>query len=295
VSKELGEFLRTRRARIAPESVGIPRGERRRVPGLRRDELARLAGVSVEYYTRLEQGRSPNVSDSVLEAIAAALSLNDTELNHLRTLVRPTRRARPSPRGASKPKLRPAVLAMLDQLDKLPAFVLGPTMDVLAHNKLADALYDLTGADSRNMARHTFLDPKAKDFYVKWPEVARDTVAVLRLLATRHPDNTCLAGLVGELAVRSQEFRELWAHHDVKEKSFGVKELNHPLVGRLTMGYESLPLPGEQDMLLVMYVPEPGSAAADKLALLASWSLPETEQGLADSGVGFGPADRPEE
>ncbi|TCO65670.1 helix-turn-helix transcriptional regulator [Actinocrispum wychmicini] len=286
MSNELGEFLRARRARIAPESVGLPRGARRRVPGLRRDELARLAGVSVEYYTRLEQGRSPNVSDSVLDAIGSVLSLNETELEHLRTLVRPTRRARPSPRGASKAtKVRPTVQAMLDQLDRLPAVVLGPALDVLAWNRLADAMYDFTGKDDTNMARHVFRDPDAAVYYPEWDRVARETVANLRLMAARHPDNPRLESVIGELAMHSQQFRELWAHHDVMEKSFGHKAVGHPLVGRMDLGYETFPLTGEQDMILVIYMPEPGSASAEKLALLASWSVPELEGQLAERGV----------
>lgn len=297
MSNELGEFLRTRRARIAPESVGLPRGARRRVPGLRRDELARLAGVSVEYYTRLEQGRSPNVSDAVLEAIGSALSLNETELNHLRTLVRPTRRARPSPRGVTKgPKIRPTVQAMLDQMDRLPAFVMGPALDVLAWNRLADLLYGLSGRDDTNMARQVFRDPRAHEYYPEWADVAKDTVANLRLMAARHPDHAGLASVIGELAMHSQEFRELWAHHDVMEKSFGHKAVGHPLVGRLDLGYETFPLTGERDTILVVYAPEPNSAAAEKLSLLASWSeVPELEGQLAERGVAGQAADGAED
>jgi hypothetical protein len=145
------------------------------------------------------------------------------------------------------------------------------------------------------MARHAFLDPTAQDLYPAWDVVAKETVANLRLMASRYPDNTELAALVGELAMRSQVFRELWATHEVKEKSFGVKALNHPVVGRMDLGYETFPLTGERDLLLVIYAPEPGSAAAEKLALLASWSLPELEQHPADAGVATGSADRREE
>jgi transcriptional regulator with XRE-family HTH domain len=278
MSNELGEFLRTRRARITPEQVGLPKGDRRRVPGLRRDELARLAGVSVEYYTRLEQGRGPNVSDSVLDAIARALSLDETEIQHLRTLVRPTRRARPSPRGA---KIRDSVRTLLDLMDRVPAFVTGPRMDVVAWNRLGDAVGGFATMTERNLLKQVFLDPRAREVYPAWDSVAGNNVAVLRWLAGRNPADPGLTALVGELSMRSQEFRELWARHDVKEKCFGRKLLNHPLVGELELDYESLPLGGEQDMMLVMYVPQPGSAAAEKLALLASWSLPEPEDALA--------------
>src|SRR5262249_23794672 len=161
--------------------------------------------------------------------------LTEVELEHLRTLVRPTRRARPSPRGASRtPKVRPSIQAMVDQMDKLPAFVLDATMEVVAYNRLAGALYDLSD-DRRDMARHTFLAPRARDFYPEWDVIARETVANLRLMASRYPDNARLASLVGELAVRCQVFRELWAHHDVREKSFGAKKLNHPAVGRIDL------------------------------------------------------------
>nr|WP_198151960.1 helix-turn-helix transcriptional regulator [Kibdelosporangium sp. MJ126-NF4] len=282
VSNELGEFLRTRRARITPEEVGIPRVGRRRVPGLRRDELARLAGVSVEYYTRLEQGRSPNVSESVLEAIGNALSLNETERDHLRILVRPTRRARPSPRGA---QVRPSVQMMLDQMDRLPAFVFGPTLDVLAWNRLGDALGGYSATERPNVCRSMFLDPAARDFYPQWACVAEDTVAVLRWMATRNPGAPGLTTLVGELSLHSQDFRELWAKHDVKEKTSGSKLMNHPIVGELDVVYESFPLPGQStDMVLITYVAEPGSPSAEKLSLLASWSQPEHEGVAADRG-----------
>ncbi|MET0235418.1 MAG: helix-turn-helix transcriptional regulator [Kibdelosporangium sp.] len=284
MSNELGEFLRSRRARIAPEVVGLPRGERRRVPGLRRDELARLAGVSVEYYTRLEQGRSPNVSDSVLDAIANALSLNETERQHLRTLVRPTRRARPSPRGA---KIRDTVQMMLDQMDRVPAFVLGLRLDVLAYNRLGDALFQFSATDDANVARTLFLDPKAREMYREWVCAAQDTVAVLRWTATRNGDDPKLAALVGELSIHSEDFRRLWAQHDVKEKTFGRKLLTHPLVGDLDLAFESFPIPGDEpDTMLIAYVPVPGSSSADKLAVLASWSAPEHESGVTPgSGV----------
>ncbi|ALG13607.1 XRE family transcriptional regulator [Kibdelosporangium phytohabitans] len=293
VSNELGEFLRTRRARITPEEVGLPRAGRRRVPGLRRDELARLAGVSVEYYTRLEQGRSPNVSEPVLDAIANALSLNETEREHLRILVRPARRARPSPRGA---RVRPAVRMMLDQMDRMPAFVFGPTLDVLAWNRLGDAISGYSATDRPNLCRTVFLDPGARDFYPQWACVAEDTVAVLRWMATRDPGAPGLATLIGELSLHSQEFRDLWAKHDVKEKTAGAKRMNHPIAGELDLFYESFPLPGQAtDMVLVTYVAEPGSPTAEKLSLLASWSQPEHERVAPERGGVTGSADRLED
>ncbi|WP_076987274.1 helix-turn-helix transcriptional regulator [Actinosynnema sp. ALI-1.44] len=298
MSNELGEFLRTRRARITPEDVGLPRIGRRRVAGLRRDELARLAGVSVEYYTRLEQGRSPNVSEHVLDAIGNALSLNETEQEHLRILVRPTRRARPSPRGA---KVRPTVQLMLDQMDRLPAFVFGPTLDVLAWNRLSDAVSGFSADERPNLCRAVFLDPAARDFYPQWACAAEDTVAVLRWMATRNPDAPGLATLIGELSLGSQAFRELWARHDVREKTAGTKRMNHPIVGELDVAYESFPVPGQAvDMVLVTYVPEPGSPTAEKLAVLASWaasegSAPEHEGPVAERGAVPRSADRVED
>ncbi|MBP2322855.1 transcriptional regulator with XRE-family HTH domain [Kibdelosporangium banguiense] len=293
MSNELGEFLRSRRARIAPEEVGLPRGERRRVPGLRRDELARLAGVSVEYYTRLEQGRSPNVSDSVLDSIGNALSLNETEREHLRTLVRPTRRARPSPRGA---QVRGSVQMVLDQMDRLPAFVLGLRLDVLAWNRLGDAVYGFSALERPNMARMLFLDPKAQEMYPEWVYAAEDTVGLLRWTATRNGNDPQLAALIGELSIHSAEFRRLWAQHDVKEKTFGRKLINHPLVGELDLTFESFSLPaGEPDTMLITYVAVPGSPSADKLAMLGSWSVPEHEVVPAPGGHETLAADHSEE
>jgi transcriptional regulator with XRE-family HTH domain len=281
VSNELGEFLRTRRARITPEEVGLPRGGRRRVPGLRRDELANLAGVSVEYYTRLEQGRSPNVSDTILAAISNALSLNETEREHLRILVRPTRRTRLSPRGAN---VRPSVQAMLDQMERLPAFILGPRLDVLAYNRLGEAVGGFSAQAEPNAARQVFLDEKSRDYYPLWDSAAADTVGVLRWSAVRNADDPKLASLIGELSIHSRVFRELWARHEVKEKTFGRKLINHPLVGELDLTYESFPVAAEEHQLLVVYVPAPGSAAEEKLAMLASWSVPEHENRVAVRG-----------
>jgi hypothetical protein len=212
------------------------------------------------------------------------LSLNETEREHLRTLVRPTRRARPSPRGA---KVRASVQLMLDQMDRMPAFVFGLRLDVLAWNRLGDALCQFSETEQPNLARTLFLDPKARVTYPEWVCAAEDTVAVLRWTATRNANDPKLAGLIGELSIHSDEFRKLWAQHDVKEKTFGRKLLNHPLVGELDFAYESFPIPGDEpDTMLVTYVPVPGSPTADKLAMLASWSAPEHESGVTPgSGV----------
>jgi transcriptional regulator with XRE-family HTH domain len=268
---ELGEFLRSRRAKIQPEDVGLRTVGRRRVPGLRRDELAQLAGVSVEYYVRLEQGRGPNVSDAVLDALAGVLRLTETERDHLSSLARP-KKAPARANGSSQ--LRPGLRLLLDAMESTPAFVLGRRMDVLAWNRLADAISGWTvGPGGRpNTARHLFLDPSARDYYPDWERVAEETVAYLRLDAGRHPRDPKLAALVGELSIADETFRRLWAAHEVKEKTFGHKLINHPLVGELELSYETLALPGDPDQLLVTYLAEPGSTTAERLALLASWT-----------------------
>lgn len=268
---ELGDFLRSRRARISPQDVGLNSYGRRRVPGLRREEVAQLAGVSVDYYIRLEQGRGPSVSDAVLDAIARVLRLDETEHAYLRTVARPKDRgtARPSAR-----RVRPGLRLLLDLFDRAPAFVLGRRMDVLAWNALGDALsgFSRMPAAERNMPRQAFLAPGARELYPDWPAVAAETVAHLRLDAGLHPDDKELAALVGELSLKSEDFRRLWADHQVKAKTYGVKRMHHPVVGALTLPYETLAVPGEPDLSLVVYTPEPGSETAERIALLASWA-----------------------
>lgn len=267
---ELSEFLRSRRARVKPEDAGLPALGPRRVPGLRREELAALAGVSVDYYVRLEQGRDVHPSEGVVEAIARALQLDEAERSHLARLVRPrpTRRSAPAPE-----RVRPGVRRLLDALDATPAFVLGRRMDVLAWNRLAAALVcDFAALEpaERNMVRLTFLDEAARELYPDFDAVADETVAYLRLAAGRHTDDPRLAALVGELSVKSPEFRTLWARHDVRQKTHGRKRLLHPLVGELALDYETLALPGDGDQVLVTYIAEPGSASQSALDLLGS-------------------------
>lgn len=268
--RELGEFLRSRRDRLRPEEVGLPDLPRRRVPGLRREELAQLAGVSADYYMRLEQGRAGHPSAGVLEAIAEALGLDDAERAHLYDLAQPTRTHRRGPRSE---RVRPELRFLLDALDRVPALVLGRRMDVLAWNRLAAALlvdFGALPADQRNTARLFFLDDGMRAHYSDWEEGARETVAYLRLLAGRHSDDPGLAELVGELSMKSAEFRRLWARHDVREKSHGKKQMEHPMVGPFTLYYETLALRGEPDQVLVMYVAEPGSESETALRLLDS-------------------------
>jgi transcriptional regulator with XRE-family HTH domain len=252
MGQEIGEFLRTRRARIQPADAGLPDTGRRRVPGLRREELAQLAGVSVDYYVRLEQGRTPSVSDPVLDAIARVLHLDTTEREHLRRLA-----SRPATATGRRQHVRPGTQRLLDLMAGIPAFVLGRRMDILAWNRLADVLHGFAEraekTDQLNVARLTFLEPAARDFYPEWDAVAEETVAYLRLDAGRHPDDPQLAALIGELSLGNETFRRLWSQHPVREKTHGDKVINHPVGGRLEFRYETLALPDDPDQLIVAY------------------------------------------
>lgn len=289
---ELSEFLRTRRAKLRPGDVGLPEfGRHRRVPGLRREELAQLAGVSVAYYTRLEQGNGRNVSAEVLDAIARALRLTDAESAHLTHLAKPARHKRKR-RPARVQRVRKGLLYLLDSMDGIPAYVTGARSDVLAWNAMAAAVFGDWGAlppGERNWARLVFLSPAYRDLFVNWDSKASDMVSYLRLYAGCHPDDPELSALVGELSVKSDEFRRLWATHNVKEKGHGVKLLRHPLVGELTLSYETLKLPDDEEQHLVTYHAEPGSESAQSLRLLASWGA---DAGRTDviGDVGRGPA-----
>jgi transcriptional regulator with XRE-family HTH domain len=288
---ELGDFLRSRRARIQPEEVGLASYGRRRVPGLRREEVAQLAGVSVDYYIRLEQGRGPGgtsrtksggVSDAVLDAVARVLRLDEAEREYLRAVARPRRRAEggkaaaresANREAAAASRVRPGVQLILDGLDHNPAYVLDHRMDVLAWNALGDAVVGLGDKTpgERNMPRRVFLDPTARDLYPDWPAIASQTVAHLRLKAGHHPDDAAMGRLVGELSRASDDFRRLWADHLVKPCDHGVKQIRHPVAGLLTLPYETLTIPAAPDQTIVAYTPEPGSETAERLALLGSW------------------------
>ncbi|MFI6008535.1 helix-turn-helix transcriptional regulator [Streptomyces sp. NPDC051243] len=266
---DLGDFLRSRRARIRPEEVGLPSYGRRRVPGLRREEVAQLAGVSVDYYIRLEQGRGPTVSDAVLDAIARVLGMDETEHAYLRAVARPPKKAE---RRRSAPRVRPGVQRLLDGMERSPAFVLGAAMDTLAWNALADAVHGFSLMDSArpNAVRQLFLEPEGRDLYPDWAACAAQSVANLRLSAGAHPDDPGLRDLVGELSLKSEDFRRLWADHQVKACMYGVKRVRHPIAGLLTLPYESLTLPESPEQTLVVYTPEPGSETAERLRLLSS-------------------------
>ncbi|MFE9019991.1 helix-turn-helix domain-containing protein [Streptomyces sp. NPDC007808] len=280
---ELSEFLRTRRARLKPEDVGLPDfGRHRRVPGLRREELAQLAGVSVAYYTRLEQGNGRNVSAEVLDAIARALRLSDAEHAHLTHLAKPKQHKKKP--AARTEQVRPALRQLLESIDGVPAYVAGRRSDILAWNRMAAAVFgdwSELPVQERNWARLVFLKPEYRDLFVEWEQKASDMVAYLRMDAGCHPDDPRLSALVGELSVKSEEFRRLWATHDVKEKTHGVKHIRHPLVGELTLNFESFRMSDGTEQTLITYHAEPGSASAEALRLLASWGADATKAGTS--------------
>ncbi|MER6565604.1 helix-turn-helix transcriptional regulator [Streptomyces sp. NPDC001093] len=271
---EVGDFLRSRRARIQPEEVGLPSHGRRRVPGLRREEVAQLAGVSVDYYIRLEQGRGTSVSDAVLDAIARVLRLDETEQAYLRTVARPQHRqhGRQGQR-AVPPRIRPGIQVLLDGMERNPAFVLDPRMNVVAWNAIADALsgFGRMTPGERSVPRQVFLSPDGRNLYPEWAAVAAQTVAHLRVLSGRYADDPELCALVAELSLKSEDFRRLWADHEVRECAYGVKQVRHPVAGLLTLPYETLTMPAAPDRTIVVYTPEPGSETAERLALLGSW------------------------
>jgi transcriptional regulator with XRE-family HTH domain len=264
----IGEYLRARRELVHPEEVGIPNlSSRRRVPGLRREEVAMLAGVSSDYYVRLEQGRDQHPSQQVLDALARALQLDDDATAHLHRLAAPpTRRRRHSPR----PERAPAgIVQLIESWGETPAYVQGRYMDVLAVNPLATALapYYVKG---ENLVRVAFLDARLRDMYEDWERIAETTVAGLRALVGPDVDDARLNELVGELSVRSERFRQLWARHDARPKRRGTTRIDHPLVGPLELSYEKLPIPDTDRQTLGVYHAAPGSASAQALALLAT-------------------------
>lgn len=271
---ELGDFLRSRRARLTPDDVGLASYGARRVPGLRREELAMLAGVSVTYYTRLEQGQSVNASASVIDAISRALCLDDDERAHLHDLAKPAgRRER---RSARSVRIRPGITTLLGAMDAVPALALDPATDVLAWNPLGHALvaghvaFDAPGhAGTRpNLTRMLFQDPHTRELYVDWEHEARRAVASLRLVAGRHRDDRGLAELIGELSIASPAFAGLWAKHPVHNCTSGTKRLDHPMIGRLELGFEVLHLPDNPGVRLLTYAAGEGSAGQHSLHLL---------------------------
>jgi transcriptional regulator with XRE-family HTH domain len=284
---EIREFLTSRRARITPDQAGLPwYGDNRRVPGLRREEVALLAGVSVDYYTRLERGNVAGVSETVLEALARALQLDDVERAHLFDLARAAHPSTPRRRHRAQQRIRPSVQQMLDAMSGVPAFVRNGRLDILAANRLGRALYSQhfdSPYQPVNSARFAFLDSRSQGFYLDRETVARDVVAVLRAEAGRDPYDRDLSDLVGELSTRSEPFRTLWAAHNVRRHDTGVKGVQHPLVGEITFTYESMELVADPGLTMFVYTAEPGSKSEQALSLLASWTAtPHEESADAD-------------
>jgi transcriptional regulator with XRE-family HTH domain len=275
---ELREFLTTRRARITPDQTGLPwYGENRRVPGLRREEVALLTGVSVDYYTKLERGTAKGVSDEVLESLARALKLDEAERAHLFDLAR-SGTATSARRRSTRQHVRQGVQRILDAMTGAPAFVRNGRMDRLAANQLGRALYSVRFTDDgkpTNTARFVFLDPRAHDFYLDWDDVASDAVAALRSEAGRNPDDKRLSDLVGELSTKSDAFRTRWAAHNVRYHDRGTKRLHHPIVGDLTLDFEAMELSADAGLVMFAYTAEPGSKSAESLNLLASLAATE--------------------
>jgi transcriptional regulator with XRE-family HTH domain len=276
-SNDIREFLISRRGRITPEQAGLPAyGSNRRVKGLRREEVALLAGISAEYYVRLERGNMRGVSEDVLDGIARALQLDEAERMHLFDLARAVN-ATPNRRGRrpTQERVRPVVQRILDSLVGVPAFVRNERLDVLGANRLGEAFYaPLFDEPVRpvNSARFVFLNPRATEFFLDWDTIANDAVGILRAEAGRDPYDKRLSDLIGELSTRSDEFRVRWAAHDVKLHRTGVKRFHHPVVGELTLDFESLDLPGDPGQKLLVYSAEPGSRSQEALDLLASWA-----------------------
>jgi transcriptional regulator with XRE-family HTH domain len=281
---EVRDFLKSRRDKVTPEQAGLPVYGTRRVTGLRRNEAATLAGVSVEYYTRLERGNLQGVSDSVLESVARALQLDDLERGHLFDLARaanasPARLARGA--RSARPVVRPSVARIIEKMPELPAFVQDDYFDILLANPLGRALYSelyddpLAGA---NTARFVFLSPAARRFYLDWEKVARGAVGTFRVLAGRNPYDRRLTNLIGELSARCDAFRVMWGANDVHLFREGTKRFHHPVVGELALEHESMDVPGETGLAVTVYSAPPGSAAEEKLGLLASFAAAPEDQ-----------------
>lgn len=279
---EVREFLMSRRARVTPQQAGLAVTGNRRVTGLRRNEVAALAAVSVEYYAKIERGNLSGVSDAVLDALAVALQLDDAEREHLFDL---SRIANGAVRAVRKPKsqnwvARESLTRALAVITEGPAFVRNGRMDILATNALGRAFYDhvFDGPGRGNLARFCFLDERAKDFYPGWDAAANVTVSILRTEAGRDPEDKRLHDLVGELSTRSTAFRIRWGSHNVRRHGSGTKSFHHHEVGEFTLTYEGLELTAEPGLSLLIYTAEPGSASEERLRLLASWAATLQQQ-----------------
>jgi transcriptional regulator with XRE-family HTH domain len=286
-ASDISEFLTSRRAKVTPDQAGLPSYGKRRVPGLRREEVASLAGVSGEYYKRLERGNLSGVSDLVLEALARALQLDDAERAHLFDLARAAGPVAPRQRRPAKLRIRPVIQRILEKLDA-PAILRGPHGDYLGANQLGRALYaPLFDSPEQppNSARFTFLDPAAVDFYADWQRVATDLVAHLRSEAGRDPYDRGLTDLVGELSTRSDEFRTRWGAHNVRFHRTCTKRIHHPVVGKLELSYETLELSADTGLVINVYTAEPGSETEQALNLLGTWAATLAEEHTAVSAA----------
>ena len=286
---QIREFLASRRARITPEQAGLPAyGGTRRVTGLRREEVALLAGVSIDYYIRMERGNLTGASDAVLEGVARALQLDDAERDHLFDLARASERQPARLRRSREPGVTASVQQVLDAITDAPAWVRNARHDMLAANRLARALYAPLLADPRrpaNNARFVYLDPASRDFFTDWDRAADDIAAMLRLEAGRNPYDKKLVELIGELSTRSEDFRTRWAAHNVRFHRTGHKKLHHPVVGDLDLNFEAMELPSQPGLTLLVYTASQHSTTADSLKVLASWAATAEQTGeLVDGG-----------
>lgn len=285
---EVRQFLASRRARLTPDQVGLSTyGAKRRVPGLKREEVAQLAGVSIDYYTRVERGNLQGVSDSVLSAVARALRLEQDEREHLFALARAQVRRVPARRRPATPSVPDSIRSIVDAMVDVPACVVNGRMELVATNPLGRALYDPVFDDVSHApghARFVFLDPRARQFWVDWENAATEVVGALRAAAARDPYDKALTDLIGELVTRSPEFRTWWASHDVFVHRGGLKRIQHPVVGRLDLTYDVLALPNHPDLTVVAYTAPVGSPSHDGLRMLATWAA-TLEQATSDAST----------
>jgi transcriptional regulator with XRE-family HTH domain len=286
---QIREFLASRRARITPEQAGLPAyGGNRRVAGLRREEVAMLAGVSIDYYVRMERGNLAGASDAVLEGIARALQLDGAEHDHLFDLARASEPRPARQRRSREPGVTAGVQQVLDAITDAPAWVRNARHDLLAANRMARALYALMLADPRrpaNNARFIYLDPASREFFADWERAADDIAAMLRSEAGRNPYDKKLVELIGELSTRSEDFRTRWAAHNVRFHRTGRKNLHHPVVGDLELNFEAMELPSQPGLTLLVYTAAQGTPAADSLKLLASWAATAERAGELIDGA----------
>ncbi|WP_269937059.1 helix-turn-helix transcriptional regulator [Arthrobacter sp. HY1533] len=273
---EIREFLTSRRARLTPDQAGLPAyGGNRRVKGLRREEVSLLAGVSIDYYVRMERGNLAGVSESVLEAVARALQLDEAEHGHLFALAQKSSGKAPARRRPAPLKVRANLQEILDAMPGIPAWIRNARHDFLAGNEMARALYSpllASPGQPPNTARFVYLDPDSKTFFGDWDRAADDLAAMLRQEAGRNPQDKALAELAGELSTRSEDFRRRWAAHNVRFHRTGAKKLHHPVVGDLELNFEAMEFPSDPGLTLIVYTAAAGSPSADALKLLGSWA-----------------------